>query len=97
MIEHSQKKLFTDSVGIIQENFDWQVRHLTFLLITATGIDPERNNLRILLGNGHETDNIQTINSWVRRELCCPSCARTIKAGHLYAKLNGILVRRDNQ
>lgn len=96
MTEHRQKKLFTDSVGIIQENFDWQVRHLTFLLITATGIDPERNDLQTLFGNGHETDNIQIIHKWVRKELCCPSCARSIKAGHLYAKLNGILVGLEN-
>jgi hypothetical protein len=96
MIENRQTKLFADPIGIIQENFDYQVRHLTFLLITATGIDPERNNLRSLLGSGHETDNIQTIHRWVRKELCCPSCARAIKPGHLYAKLNAILAGLDN-
>lgn len=92
MTQLKQADLFQDSEDIVSENFEWQVRHLTFLLMTATGIDPERNNLSKLLGNGHDSDNIQAVRGWVRKKICCPSCARTIKLHQLYDELNTLLL-----
>lgn len=97
MMEFTQTNLFEDREEILQENFEWQVRHITFLLMTATGIDPERDNLTLLLGTGNDDDNIQAVRVWVRKELCCPSCARSVKLGHLYTKLQELMIVRESQ
>lgn len=86
-----QQLLVSSPSELIQLRFEFMVRRMTFLLVVALGIEPEKDELVTILGNGHERDNVRAIQTWVRKRLCCMSCALTVGPKDLYAELSSMI------
>lgn len=92
-----QPMFYSEPRRSTQLRFESMIRQLTLVLIIATDTNPESTELVSIIGAGTERDNIRAMQTWVRKRLCCLSCARTVTPKELYADLCFILTQERCQ